>query len=350
MSPTGNDSKGGGNKRKKRPPAADDEAGDGAGKPNDEEQAKEGTTGADGEPEESEDAKLLARREANRMHALKSRQRSKMLLGELQGTVTQLQAEKVELERQNAVLRAQVDVLQQQNRALLQSQQQLLLFPPGGGAAAAGSSGAPSGTTGFPAGFNPSMMPGMFGAAAAGMAAGGPTPPPPQQQQQPTMLPQQGFVLPNLAQPPQPSAPPSSNAAVHDSSSATGSDAAAMPGAGAPIPAGLNLSEILSNPAMASMLFAAQQFQQQPQNGTGGNQDSVNPSAFGAAQPPPPPPPPLQQQQQLLMAALQGNGGGFPSNLASLLQQSVGGGASSGDASNAQGDEASGEPKSHATV
>jgi hypothetical protein len=75
------------------------------------------------------DAKLLARREANRMHALKSRQRSKLLLSELQQTVAQLTNDKGALERQNAVLRAQVEVLQQQNRALLQSQQHLMMMP-----------------------------------------------------------------------------------------------------------------------------------------------------------------------------------------------------------------------------
>jgi len=74
-----------------------------------------------------EDAKMQARREANRMHALKSRQRSKMLSTELQQSVQQLSEEKGDLERQNAVLRAQVDVLQQQNRALLQSQQHMMV-------------------------------------------------------------------------------------------------------------------------------------------------------------------------------------------------------------------------------
>jgi len=74
-----------------------------------------------------EEAKVQARREANRMHAFKSRQRSKQLLSDLQTTVEQLQKEKSELERHNAVLRAQVDVLHQQNLTLLQNQQQMLL-------------------------------------------------------------------------------------------------------------------------------------------------------------------------------------------------------------------------------
>ena len=77
--------------------------------------------------EDSDAEKLAARREANRIHALKSRQRSKALLQELQRTVTQLSGEKAELERENAVMRAQIDVLQQQNLALTQSQRMLLM-------------------------------------------------------------------------------------------------------------------------------------------------------------------------------------------------------------------------------
>jgi hypothetical protein len=77
-------------------------------------------------PSAAAEYRIAARREANRMHALKSRQRSKALLGELQSTVATLNQEKAELERQNAVLRAQVDVLTQQNRALMSAQQQPL--------------------------------------------------------------------------------------------------------------------------------------------------------------------------------------------------------------------------------
>jgi len=83
---------------------------------------------ADFPPDSSEEhKKIQARREANRMHAFKSRQRSKLLLTDLQATVQQLSREKSELERQNAVLRAQVEVLQQQNFTLMQNQQQMLL-------------------------------------------------------------------------------------------------------------------------------------------------------------------------------------------------------------------------------
>lgn len=78
---------------------------------------------ADADP--PNEIRSAARREANRMHALKSRQRSKALMMDLQGSVANLTREKSDLERQNVVLRAQVDVLSQQNRALLQSQQHM---------------------------------------------------------------------------------------------------------------------------------------------------------------------------------------------------------------------------------
>jgi len=83
---------------------------------------------ADLPPDSSEDhKKMQARREANRVHALKSRQRSKLLFTDLQATVQQLSRDKSELERHNAVLNAQVEVLQQQNFTLMQNQQQMLL-------------------------------------------------------------------------------------------------------------------------------------------------------------------------------------------------------------------------------
>ena len=84
---------------------------------------------------EEDEKKLQARREANRMHAFKSRQRSKILLQELQQTVETLRKDKSELERQNAVLRAQVDVLNQQNASLMQHQQ-IILARAGGTASA----------------------------------------------------------------------------------------------------------------------------------------------------------------------------------------------------------------------
>jgi hypothetical protein len=73
-------------------------------------------------------AKLRARREANRIHAFKSRQRNKLLLQELQQTVAKLNQEKAGLERRNEVLTAQVEVLQKQNLVLLNNQQPALAF------------------------------------------------------------------------------------------------------------------------------------------------------------------------------------------------------------------------------
>lgn len=113
--------------------------------------------------EDSDTEKLAARREANRIHALKSRQRSKALLQELQRTVTQLSGEKAELERENAVMRAQIEVLQQQNLALTQSQRMLLMR-----------SGQLGGSPGAAA-MN-AFAPGLFGLSqAASMPAAAPT-------------------------------------------------------------------------------------------------------------------------------------------------------------------------------
>jgi hypothetical protein len=74
-------------------------------------------------------SKVQARREANRLHAFKSRQRTKNLLVELQQTVTKISQEKSELERKNAALTAQVDILQQQYLTLLQNLQQQQQIP-----------------------------------------------------------------------------------------------------------------------------------------------------------------------------------------------------------------------------
>lgn len=104
--------------------------------------------------DDNDAGKLAARREANRIHALKSRQRSKALLQELQRTVTQLSGDKAELERENAVMRAQIDVLQQQNIALTQSQRMLLMRAGQLGGAAPGS------------GMN-AFAPGLFGLSQA---------------------------------------------------------------------------------------------------------------------------------------------------------------------------------------
>jgi hypothetical protein len=90
----------------------------------------DGGTGGGDDDDENDSFKIKSRREANRLHALKSRQRSKQLLSDLQTTVGQLKSDKQDLERQNSVLLAQVDVLQQQNYKLLQGQQMLLAQNP----------------------------------------------------------------------------------------------------------------------------------------------------------------------------------------------------------------------------
>ncbi|GAX10439.1 hypothetical protein FisN_21Lh137 [Fistulifera solaris] len=114
---------------------------------------------------ESDRKKLQQRREANRVHAFKSRQRSKHLLSELQTTVNELAKDKSELERHNAVLRAQVEVLQQQNLSLLQNQQQMMLQQKG-------SPQIPPSLAGSSAGFNFASNPFMAAAAAAAAASG----------------------------------------------------------------------------------------------------------------------------------------------------------------------------------
>lgn len=122
----------------------------------------DGETGGGGgdDDDENDSFKIKSRREANRLHALKSRQRSKQLLSDLQITVGQLKSDKQDLERQNSVLLAQVDVLQQQNYKLLQGQQMLLAQNP----SMAAPSSTPSGglSSGAYAGLQ-QQQPGMGG-------------------------------------------------------------------------------------------------------------------------------------------------------------------------------------------
>ena len=116
---------------------------------------------------ESDRKKLQQRREANRVHAFKSRQRSKHLLTDLQTTVNELAKDKSELERHNAVLRAQVEVLQQQNLSLLQNQQQMMLQQQKSPAQ------LPQSMAGHAAGFNFAASNPFMAAAAAAAAASG---------------------------------------------------------------------------------------------------------------------------------------------------------------------------------
>jgi hypothetical protein len=117
--PEENDQKG--TKRQKPDPNTRESDGDIGG---------DGDIVGDGDDDENDSFKIKSRREANRLHALKSRQRSKQLLSDLQTTVGKLKSDKQDLERQNSILLAQVDVLQQQNYKLLQGQQMLLAQNP----------------------------------------------------------------------------------------------------------------------------------------------------------------------------------------------------------------------------
>jgi hypothetical protein len=81
-------------------------------------------------PEDTEDAaRLDTRRAANRLHAFKSRQRSKNLALELQQQVEELQKDMTELERTNAVLGGKIEVLMMENQQLLFNQQMMSQRP-----------------------------------------------------------------------------------------------------------------------------------------------------------------------------------------------------------------------------
>ena len=74
-----------------------------------------------------EDArKLVARRAYNRKCAAKARKRSKDLIVSLQAQVQQLTAEKSALERSSEVMRAKLELLEQQNRVLMMNQQPVM--------------------------------------------------------------------------------------------------------------------------------------------------------------------------------------------------------------------------------
>jgi hypothetical protein len=69
-------------------------------------------------------AKAAAKREYNRQNAARARQRNKDMVRSLQKQVADLTTITTQLQRNNEVLTAQVEVLQQQNRSLLSSQHQ----------------------------------------------------------------------------------------------------------------------------------------------------------------------------------------------------------------------------------
>jgi hypothetical protein len=67
--------------------------------------------------------KLEQRRAYNRKCAAKARKRSKDLIAHLQAQVEDLSKDKTELQRSNDVMRAQLDLLESQNRTLMTNQQ-----------------------------------------------------------------------------------------------------------------------------------------------------------------------------------------------------------------------------------
>jgi hypothetical protein len=78
-----------------------------------------------------EGVKLEQRRAYNRMCAAKARKRSKDLIATLQTQVSELTRDKAELQRNNEVMRAQLTLLEQQNRTLLvNGQRGSLPMPP----------------------------------------------------------------------------------------------------------------------------------------------------------------------------------------------------------------------------
>lgn len=73
--------------------------------------------------------KLEQRRAYNRKCAAKARKRSKDLIAHLQSQVEDLTKDKTELQRSNDVMRAQLELLENQNRTLMMSQRQTIAAP-----------------------------------------------------------------------------------------------------------------------------------------------------------------------------------------------------------------------------
>lgn len=136
--------------------------------------------------------KLEQRRAYNRKCAAKARKRSKDLISHLQGQVEDLTKDKTELQRSNDVMRAQLELLESQNRTLMMSQRQPMAPPQGGGyggpspflmngmGGGMGAGGYPSGNLQLldalaaQRGMPPGSMPGAGGMTPGGMGAGTP--------------------------------------------------------------------------------------------------------------------------------------------------------------------------------
>lgn len=81
---------------------------------------------------EEEARRLEARRHYNRQCAAKARKRSKDLISKLQSQVEELTKDKAKFERSNEVMKAQLQLLEQQNRTLIANQR--MQGPPAPGA------------------------------------------------------------------------------------------------------------------------------------------------------------------------------------------------------------------------
>jgi hypothetical protein len=88
----------------------------------------EGLDDGDGDDDMSA-RKLEQRRAYNRKCAAKARKRSKDLIAHLQTQVEDLTKDKTELQRSNDVMRAQLELLENQNRTLMMSQRQTIAAP-----------------------------------------------------------------------------------------------------------------------------------------------------------------------------------------------------------------------------
>jgi hypothetical protein len=113
-------------------------------------------------PEEAK--KLESRRAYNRQCAAKARKRSKDLVAHLQGQVEELTKEKAELKRANEVMRAQLELLEQQNRTLMINQLAGQAFNP---TLVGGAQGLGAGGGAFPAGAGGLGGQGMGGGQGA---------------------------------------------------------------------------------------------------------------------------------------------------------------------------------------
>jgi hypothetical protein len=85
--------------------------------------------GLDDDNDDMSARKLEQRRAYNRKCAAKARKRSKDLIAHLQTQVEDLTKDKTELQRSNDVMRAQLELLENQNRTLMMSQRQTIAAP-----------------------------------------------------------------------------------------------------------------------------------------------------------------------------------------------------------------------------